>query len=70
MSLALGTKVFSRTEDLRALIETLPEGAFDTIYVADDGDPSPKKESLYSEYDLDVKNDFNMKFAHLCFERK
>lgn len=53
-SVALGTKVFSRTNDLRNLLETIPEGVFDTIYVADDGEMSPQKERLYKEKSIQL----------------
>lgn len=49
--IALGTKVFSRTDDIRNLIETLPD-VFQSIYIADDGELSPKKRELYERSDI------------------
>lgn len=36
-AVALGVKVFNRTEKLEALLESVPESVYDTVYVADDG---------------------------------
>jgi GT2 family glycosyltransferase len=52
MTLALGTKVFSRADDLRGLLRTLPEDLFGDVYVADDGEPSPEKGAVYDEFDV------------------
>lgn len=53
--LALGTKVFSRTDNLRGLLETLPD-VFASVYIADDGDMSPEKKQLYDKADINVIN--------------
>lgn len=52
MGVALGTKVYSRTDDLRELLQTLPDDIFDSVYVADDDDSSPRKEAVYDEFDV------------------
>ncbi len=55
-SVALGTKVFNRTGKLEALLESVPEGVFDRVYVADDGRPG-EREHLYDRawpFDLEV----------------
>jgi glycosyltransferase involved in cell wall biosynthesis len=54
MELALGTKVFTRVDDLRRLLDSVPEGVFNSIYVADDGNPSEKKNKIYEDYDINV----------------
>jgi len=55
--IALGTKVFSRAERLGGLLDSLSETPVDTVYVADDGEPSEEKTALYEasyEFDLEV----------------
>lgn len=45
---ALGTKVFKRTNQLEELLDTVPEFVTEVI-VADDGEKTEKKKSLYSD---------------------
>lgn len=55
--IALGTKVFSRAERLGGLLNSLSGTPIDTVYVADDGEPSEDKTTLYEanhEFDLKV----------------
>jgi GT2 family glycosyltransferase len=46
-TVAIGTKVFTRDEQLRGLLDSVPP-LVDTVYVADDGEPTELKERLYS----------------------
>lgn len=53
--IAVGTKVFTRDEQLRQLLRSVP-AAVDTFYVADDGEPTELKEQIYSaEYDFTLE---------------
>ena len=55
--IAVGTKVFSRAERLGDLLDSISETPVDTVYVADDGEPSEEKTALYEasyEFDLEV----------------
>lgn len=53
--IALGTKVFSRGEQLEKLLDSVPK-CVDQVYVADDGKQSEKKDSIYEERDINVIN--------------
>lgn len=46
-TVAVGTKVFTRDGQLRQLLESVPS-VVDTVYVADDGEPTELKERIYS----------------------
>jgi glycosyltransferase involved in cell wall biosynthesis len=46
-TVAVGTKVFTRDEQLRRLLDSVPP-IVDTVYVADDGEPTELKERIYS----------------------
>ena len=55
--IALGTKVFSRAKRLGKLLNSVSETPIDTVYVADDGEPSRDKKALYEanyEFNLEV----------------
>ncbi|WP_313692312.1 glycosyltransferase family 2 protein [Halorarum halobium] len=68
-SVALGVKVFSRVSKLSELLNSIPKGIFDTVYVADDGESDPQKKELYSnnhDYDLiilDLEYDSGLGFG-------
>jgi glycosyltransferase involved in cell wall biosynthesis len=47
---ALGVKVFSRYEKLERLLRSADDAHIETVYVADDGDPTPTEQRVY-EYD-------------------
>jgi glycosyltransferase involved in cell wall biosynthesis len=52
---ALATKVFSRADKLGALLESAGAAGLDAVYVADDGEPSDRKDELYAaEYPFDL----------------
>ncbi|ERJ05399.1 Glycosyl transferase protein [Halorhabdus tiamatea SARL4B] len=48
MSVALGTKVFSRDDDLRNLLKSVEAHPIDRVIVADDGKMTSNKKSIYS----------------------
>ena len=53
---ALGTKVFSRSDDLQRLLESVPKW-ISKVYIADDGDESEEKSALYRDsyqFELEV----------------
>ncbi|WP_255194492.1 glycosyltransferase family A protein [Natronobeatus ordinarius] len=50
-SVAIGVKVFDRTDRLRALFESIPAGEFSTVYIADDGPPAGKAQRRTQLYD-------------------
>ena len=55
--IALGTKVFSRAGRLSGLLDSVEDTPVDTVYVADDGEPSEEKTALYEAsygFDLEV----------------
>jgi glycosyltransferase involved in cell wall biosynthesis len=55
--IALGTKIFNRVTKLESLFDSLSDTPIDTVYVADDGEPSEDKKKLYGanyEFDLNV----------------
>ena len=57
MSVALGTKVFSRDDKLRDLLNSVERHPIDRVIVADDGETSDEKKSIYSSnwnFDLTV----------------
>lgn len=45
--IALGTKVFSRTNELRGLLESIPDSDIATVYIADDGPNKGERKDLY-----------------------
>lgn len=45
--LALGTKVFDRTDKLETLLDSVAGSPVEKVYVADDGEPSDRKRALY-----------------------
>ena len=52
---ALATKVFSRANKLGTLLESAGAAGLDAVYVADDGEPSNRKDELYAaEYPFDL----------------
>lgn len=52
---ALATKVFSRADKLGALLESAAAAGIQQVYVADDGEPSERKQELYeSEYPFEL----------------
>lgn len=53
--IALGVKVFSRPGKLQTLLESIADSSIDTVYVADDGEPTPEKTRLYeADYRFDL----------------
>lgn len=62
--LALGVTVFRRTGKLRGLLESIDEQPIDTVYVADQGEITDEKETLYEReypFELEVFDlDFNV----------
>lgn len=53
--IALCVKVFSRARKLGNLLESVSDTAVDTVYVADDGEPSEEKSALYeAEYPFEL----------------
>jgi len=53
--IALGTKVFSRTDDLRRLIESIPSFV-SKVYIADDGEMNEEKSVIYNaDYDFQLQ---------------
>jgi len=53
--IALGTKVFSRTDDLRRLLDSVPSFV-SKVYIADDGEMSEEKATLYdSDYHFELQ---------------
>ena len=55
-NIAAGTKVFSRTDRLAGLLDSLSGTPVDTVYVADDGEPSEEKTALYErDYDFNLE---------------
>jgi glycosyltransferase involved in cell wall biosynthesis len=50
-SVAIGVKVFNRTDRLRALFESISAGEFSTVYVADDGPATGKEQRRNQLYD-------------------
>lgn len=56
--IAVGTKVFTRTDDLRRLLASIPPFV-SKVYVSDDGEMSDQKSSVYNtnyNFDLEVIN--------------
>lgn len=54
--IALGVKVFKRTEKLQNLLESAKDHPIETVYVADDGERSDEKRAVYgAEYPFDLK---------------
>ena len=56
---ALATKVFSRAEKLGALLDSAAVAGLEQVYVADDGEPSDRKDELYDAdypFELTVLN--------------
>lgn len=62
--LALGVTVFRRTDKLRGLLESIDEQPIDTVYVADQGEITDEKKTLYEReypFELEVFDlDFNV----------
>lgn len=56
MSVALGVKVFTRTEKLRNLLESVPPEEIDHVYVADDGETEDRRHL----YDRDWPFEFTL----------
>lgn len=55
MDVALGTKVFSRASKLEGLLDSVEGTPIDTVYVADDGEPSEAKDRIYDgDYPFDL----------------
>ncbi|WP_247002229.1 glycosyltransferase family 2 protein [Halosolutus gelatinilyticus] len=54
-SVALGVKVFNRTEKLEALLESVPDGAYETVYVADDGRTEERSHLYDREWPFDLE---------------
>lgn len=55
--IALGVKIFSRADKVSDLLDSVPETPVDTVYIADDGNPTDEKTALYEdtyEFDLEV----------------
>jgi hypothetical protein len=53
--IALGTKVFSRTDDLQRLLDSIPS-YITKVYVADDGKMTQKKSALYdADYSFELE---------------
>lgn len=56
VEIAVGTKVFSRTEKLEGLLESIERANLGRVYLADDGDMTSDKEQLYArDFDFDLK---------------
>lgn len=56
VDVALGTKVFTRTEKLRSLLQTVEQTDIGRVYVADDGEQTPEKTALYEcDYDFELR---------------
>lgn len=54
--IAVGTKVFTRTEKLRGLLESVERTDIDRIYLADDGEMTAEKEVLYDhEFNFELR---------------
>lgn len=51
--IAVGTKVFTRTDKLENLIKSVPEYV-NQIYIADDGKENEERDAIYREYDVNV----------------
>lgn len=49
VDVALGVVVFTRTEKLRRLLESVDRKSIETVYIADNGELTPRKEDLYAE---------------------
>jgi len=47
-NIAVGTKIFTRIDKFEGLLESIPSWV-STMYVADDGEPSSKKSTLYEQ---------------------
>lgn len=55
MEITLGTKVFSRPDCLAGLLDSVTGTPIETVYVADDGEPSEEKDKLYTaDYPFDL----------------
>jgi glycosyltransferase involved in cell wall biosynthesis len=55
---AIGTKLFSRINDVERLLSSIPDW-ISTVYIADDGKSSPEKEAIYDRpypFDLQIIN--------------
>jgi hypothetical protein len=46
-TVALGTKLFDRTEKLATLLDSVEDSPVDRVYIADDGRPTERKRDLY-----------------------
>lgn len=56
VDIAVGTKVFTRTNKLGNLLLSINETDIDRVYLADDGEMTAEKESLYSrEFDFELR---------------
>jgi len=54
--IALGTKVFTRAEKLGNLLNSIEGTGIDRAYVADDGEPTDRKQEIYArEYSFDLE---------------
>jgi glycosyltransferase involved in cell wall biosynthesis len=54
--IALATKVFSRAEKLEGLLASVADAPIETVYIADDGEPSAQKTELYeADYAFDLE---------------
>jgi hypothetical protein len=54
--IALGTKVFSRAGRLSGLLDSVEDTPVDTVYVADDGEPTAEKSRLYdADYPFELQ---------------
>lgn len=66
---ALGVKVFTRADKLEQLLASVDDTDIDTVYVADDGETTNRKESIYAaEYDfnltvLDLEHDAGLGYG-------
>lgn len=54
-SVAMGTKVFYRTEKLENLLESARDHPIDTVYVADDGDTEERRHLYERAYPFDLE---------------
>lgn len=54
MSVALGVKVFKRTEKLRRLLESVDPDVIETVYVADDGRTADRRELYDREWPFEL----------------
>jgi len=55
VDIAVGTKVFMRTQKLQRLLESIEQTPIERVYVADGGEITPEKEQLYDrEFDFDL----------------